>query len=99
MLLIYILKNRIKKKINQSRHSANPTHFSFIKLGGILEKNRKIEHLNATKENVLWKKSWHEACTLLRPCLHQTQGRTDKKEEERQLNEAEDLERNRGTRE
>lgn len=95
MLLIHILKNHIKKKNQPVKTFCKSDPLLFHKTERNLRKNRKIEHLNATKENVLWKKSWHEACTFLRPCPCQTQGQTDKKEEERQLKEAKDLERNR----
>lgn len=61
MLLIDIFFKKSHKKINQSRHFANPTYLSFIKLEEILGK-QKVEHLNecqegdcALEERLAWK--------------------------------------------
>lgn len=79
-------------KINQSRHFAKPTYFSFIKLEGILGK-QKVEHLSGCQEEdcfgrkVGMEPESSHILGLIRP------GARPMRQKRRQLKEAEDLER------
>lgn len=80
-------------KVNQSRHLANLTYFSFIKLEGLLEK-QKVEHLNecqeegcALEERLAWSLDLPTSLASSEPGPYQWDRR------ERQLREAEGTER------